>query len=273
MSQRISERQLILPALYLMSISPDKSVTTSDLIKKLEVMLQPQGVDATIISGRNDTHFSQKVRNLKSHDTFEVYGNLADYNRSGRDGRFTITTNGLKLLNENYDFLKSVISNDYQWDDTKTVLEEFAKSVKNKRPLTYIDEDTIIREGYQKQVNTKVYERSKKLRDAALRYYTKGGHIACHACAFDFKLFYGNIGDGFIELHHSKPVFMYEDEDQDKKISDAITNLVPVCSNCHRMIHRNWNKPIEVQELIANIHQFGSYKWATRSAAQLSSGT
>jgi predicted HNH restriction endonuclease len=262
MSERISEKQLILPSLYLMSIDEKKSATTTQLINKLEVILKPQGEDLAILNGRKDTKFSQKVRNLKAHDTFIKYGNLATYKS---DGTFTISPQGIEMLNQNFDFLKSVISNDFKWDDTKEVLGEFANSVKKKRKFSYIDEDTLIKEGYKKQLNAIVYERSKKLRDAAFEHYkSSDGHICCDSCKFDFKLFYGKIGDGFIELHHTKPVFMYEDEDLNKKIDLAISNLTPVCSNCHRMIHRNWSKPLAVQDLINNINQFGTFNWAKR---------
>lgn len=261
MAQVISERQLILPSLYLMSISKSNSISTTDLITGLQTILNPSPEDLASNPSRGDSKFSQKVRNLKSHDTFEKYGELADYN----DGVFTINKNGYKLLNENFDFLKSIIANDFSWEDIKTVLEAFSKSIKNKRPLTYIDEDTIIREGYKKQISASVFERSKKLRDAAFEFYLDSkGHISCEACRFDFKLFYGEIGTEFIELHHTKPVFMYQDEDVNKKINDAIKNITPVCSNCHRMIHRNWKKPLEIQNLIENINTLGTYQWSPK---------
>jgi predicted HNH restriction endonuclease len=249
-------------ALYLMSIAKDQSATTTELKKKLEIILKPQGEDLDILSGRKDSAFTQKVRNLKSHDTFSKYTDkeLATYKRQGNDGRFTITKEGYELLNKNYDFLKSIVSNDFQWQDTKDVLDEFAFSLKHKRKMNYIDEDTIIREGYKKQINATVYERSRKLRDAAFEYYkSPDGSIVCEGCDFDFKLFYGEIGTGFIELHHAKPVFMFEDEDLEKKISLAIANIKPVCSNCHRMIHRNWSKPLEIQILLGAVKQNGVF--------------
>src|SRR5665647_393313 len=105
MAQTISERQLILPSLYLMSISEEKSISTTNLIKQLEVILKPSPSDLVMNASRGDSKFSQKVRNLKSHDTFQKYGNLADY----KNGIFTINKNGHELLNENFDFLKSII--------------------------------------------------------------------------------------------------------------------------------------------------------------------
>lgn len=70
--------------------------------------------------------------------------------------------------------------------------------------------------------------RSKK--DYALRCY---GKLICEACEFDFQHFYGDIGRGFIECHHRVPL-------ANIKVSTKTTlnDLALVCSNCHRMLHR-----------------------------------
>jgi hypothetical protein len=64
---RISERDLILPALRAAATSPGGEISTTDLIQLLSDEFQPDGQDAEIIDGRQDTYFSQKVRNLISH--------------------------------------------------------------------------------------------------------------------------------------------------------------------------------------------------------------
>ncbi len=64
-----TERELILPALALLD-QHAAGLTTSDLIRELTAILEPDGHDDEILAGRNDTYFSQKVRNLVSHRTF-----------------------------------------------------------------------------------------------------------------------------------------------------------------------------------------------------------
>ena len=59
---RITESQLVLPALYLMSKSNEGYMSTSDLITNLTKVMRPTGQDAEILAGRRDTYFSQKVR-------------------------------------------------------------------------------------------------------------------------------------------------------------------------------------------------------------------
>lgn len=71
--------------------------------------------------------------------------------------------------------------------------------------------------------------RSQKLRKMCLDRYK----CYCHVCGFTFSHMYGEMGDGFIEVHHLNPLAK-------KKPNDPTTvdELRPVCANCHRMLHR-----------------------------------
>ena len=53
------------------------------LIKKMEKAMKPTGKDATILAGRGDTYFSQKVRNLKSHRDNNKMAEYTDLTPSG----------------------------------------------------------------------------------------------------------------------------------------------------------------------------------------------
>lgn len=250
---RISELQLILPSLFLMNLSSD-GLHTSDLIPKLRDLLKPEDEDLEILSGRNDDKFSQKVRNLKAHSTFERFG-YAKY----QDGVVKITDSGIKYLQENMDNLKYLLVNNFKWTDLKEGLNVVQKSNEEKRKIEIFDETITIQEGVGRFVQAKVYERSSKLRKIAIEYFTNDGDILCNACSFSFKKFYGDIGCGYIEIHHVKPVFKYEDEELDKTIENALSNLMPVCSNCHRMIHRNWKEPLQIDFLTKQISLNGIY--------------
>lgn len=91
-----SERELILPTLVLLDQAPE-GLTTSDLIRELTVILQPDGHDDEIIANRNDTYFSQKVRNLVSHRTL-VKGGLETYDPDQQ--HHAITPHGRAYLRE-----------------------------------------------------------------------------------------------------------------------------------------------------------------------------
>ena len=63
--------------------------------------------------------------------------------------------------------------------------------------------------------------------------YQSGNGLKCNVCNFDFYETYGELGKGFIECHQTIPVSEY--------VNSRNTNakdLVLVCSNCHRMLHR-----------------------------------
>lgn len=85
------------------------------------------------------------------------------------------------------------------------------------------------------------YERDKKNRKAAIKIHG----LRCKVCDFDFQEKYGDLGQGFIEIHHKVPLYSLEEE----TLVNPYTDLVPVCSNCHRMIHRSMGITYSVEEL------------------------
>lgn len=92
-------------------------------------------------------------------------------------------------------------------------------------------EETLTKsEGATKYSYSKRYERDPENRRKAIEIHG----CRCCICGFDFEMVYGERGKGFIEVHHTKPLSEVEDE----VVIDPATDLVPVCSNCHRMIHR-----------------------------------
>ena len=257
MDKRITETELILPSLYLMSLN-DGSITTTDLIQKLRYIMKPSGEDLEILSGRNDDKFSQKVRNLRAHKTFERFG-YAEYKGAARTGHVEITEEGKQHLNQNQDILTYLLINDFTYPDLTANLKKI-EAKKDKKKIETFDENIIIQEGLKRITEETTYERSKQLRDYAISYFTKHGEIDCNCCTFNFANFYGKeIGGRFIEMHHLRPIFQYEDENLIKTIKNAVNNLMPVCSNCHRMIHKNWNKPLEIKVLIDGINQNGIF--------------
>jgi 5-methylcytosine-specific restriction enzyme A len=56
----------------------------------------------------------------------------------------------------------------------------------------------------------------------------------CSLCGFDFENIYGEMGRAFVEAHHSVPLA------QLGRQTSTFGDLIAVCSNCHRMLHRNW---------------------------------
>lgn len=106
-------------------------------------------------------------------------------------------------------------------------------------PDELLSQDNFV-EGAAVQVMVNRYERDRHAREAALRYH---GYL-CMVCALDMSKKYGNIAKGFIHVHHLTPLSaIKEDYHLDPK-----TDLIPVCPNCHAMLHRR-NPPFTPQEL------------------------
>jgi HNH endonuclease len=67
------------------------------------------------------------------------------------------------------------------------------------------------------------------------------GCLVCEVCRFDFASTYGEIGDGFIEAHHRRPLSDYPIRGDVTLVED----LALVCANCHRMLHQKDDMSVE----------------------------
>jgi hypothetical protein len=95
-------------------------------------------------------------------------------------------------------------------------------------------------EGTRFEVTASVIERNPAARDACLRYHG----VRCAACNFDFAEQYGEIGSGFIHVHHLSPLSAVTEVRQ----VDPARDLIPLCPNCHAMVHRT-RPPLTIEAL------------------------
>ena len=86
-----------------------------------------------------------------------------------------------------------------------------------------------------------VLEKTSNLREKAIEIHG----VTCKVCGFNFEKKYGNIGENFIEIHHIKPMYDIRKE----ILVNPQTDLIPLCSNCHKMIHRSKRKPYTIAQL------------------------
>lgn len=100
-------------------------------------------------------------------------------------------------------------------------------------------------EGSTKKIYINTYERNSDARKKCLDHFG----YKCIVCSFDFEKMYGAIGENFIHVHHIIPISELKKEYELNPIKD----LVPVCPNCHAIIHRT--KPIlTIEELKKHIY-------------------
>jgi 5-methylcytosine-specific restriction enzyme A len=95
-------------------------------------------------------------------------------------------------------------------------------------------------EGAVERIAVNRYERNSKARDLCIQ--LRGSR--CTVCKLDFEERYGELGRGFIHVHHVRPLA----GPGAKKRVDPREDLVPVCPNCHAMLHRT-DPPMDVEEL------------------------
>ena len=130
--------------------------------------------------------------------------------------------------------------------DTRSVVSQHKKIIKHLHASIYPDEINEtneikpIYEGAKKSVTINVYERDAAARDKCIKHYG----CCCMVCNFDFVSVYGDIGKNFIHVHHLIPLADIEKE----YVVNPIEDLVPVCPNCHAMLHRK-NPPYTIDEL------------------------
>lgn len=84
-------------------------------------------------------------------------------------------------------------------------------------------------EGKARKVLVNRFERDSAARDKCIEHYGAG----CVICGFGFGAVYGPTAEGFIHVHHLKPLSDIDGEYQ----VDPLIDLRPVCPNCHAMIH------------------------------------
>lgn len=84
-------------------------------------------------------------------------------------------------------------------------------------------------EGALRRISVNAYERNPAARAKCVAHYG----TVCQACGTDFGSSYGPIADGFIHVHHLKPLSEIGCEYE----VDPIGDLRPVCPNCHAVIH------------------------------------
>jgi hypothetical protein len=103
-------------------------------------------------------------------------------------------------------------------------------------------------EGRVCQVVVNRYERDRSARSACLK---KHGY-SCSICGMDFSERYGAIGEGFIHVHHLRPLALKKAEYR----LNATKDLAPVCPNCHAMLH-TIDPPLDIDELREIWHNHG----------------
>lgn len=125
--------------------------------------------------------------------------------------------------------------------ELKEALEETGLTGEEQYPEEIpINEQTTLTEGLKRTISVNTYERNPKARQKCIEHWKP----ICSICDFDFEKKYGDLGKGFIHVHHLVPV---SDIGRTYQV-DPIKDLRPVCPNCHSILHKT-NPPLTIEEL------------------------
>jgi len=225
--------ELILALDFYMRYSPKIPEKTSSEIAEFSNLLNN-------LAGQISGYKNEKFRNANG-----VYMKLMNFRRFDPN----VTGKGLERGGKD----EKVVW-DLYWNKTHE-LSKAAKAIRNF-VSNEINDNTIgldddFQEANEGRILTRVHksrERNRKIVDKIkTSFLNRHGYLFCEACGFNFEERYGPRGNGYIECHHTKPVSELL-PNQKTNIND----LVLLCSNCHRMVHRTrpWLSIDELKNLL-----------------------
>lgn len=113
---------------------------------------------------------------------------------------------------------------------------DYLKECQEKLTQAHISHDNssiveeFLKEGSVLDSHGNRYERNREARMKCIEHYG----YSCYICGMNFEESYGEVGKGFIEVHHVVPLSQIKKEYE----IDPVKDLRPLCSNCHSMVHR-----------------------------------
>lgn len=142
--------------------------------------------------------------------------------------------------------VKSILDGFPLPDGTSTIRLELEiqenKILSSLDPLSAVSDPKF---GLKREVTINRYERNPRYRERCLEHFGP----TCRICDFDFLLIYGELGRGFCHVHHIEPL----SEAGGEHDIDPIIDLIPVCANCHAMLHQQSPalRPKDLKKILA----------------------
>jgi 5-methylcytosine-specific restriction protein A len=186
----------------------------------------------------------------------------SEYNKSGKtnivNGKLTILLNPKRSKILELEILREMLP-DQVWNPRQSGIQIRPESLKALNDLwtRYIEigeiseEESEYSEGRANQIMTTRYERNVEARNICISHYG----YKCSICNMVFEAMYGEVGKGFIHVHH---ISFISDQGELHTI-DPIEDLATVCPNCHAMLHRKINgKYLSIIDIKSRIKNDGN---------------
>ena len=181
-----------------------------------------ESIIQNLIRNKEVNEYVAKVRNSKITIDEQV-GNIVDWFSAHYTTKSKFMTEYIQEFERKRVSNKSSPSNKLKVWGYKVLTERISEEV----DASQINELT---EGSVTRILVNKYERNIKARKKCILHYG----LNCKVCEFNFKEHYGDIGENFIHVHHVKEL----NKIRGKYIINPIEDLIPVCANCHSMLHK-----------------------------------
>jgi predicted HNH restriction endonuclease len=239
----------------------DKTGESYQFPKRYKAILQP-GTKIVYYKGKARDKVFLKERLSSSPHYFgiavigEVYPDERSYKGDLRASiKYYQAFENPVLAKDGEGFLEEIPKNrlsNYWYDGVRKITEDTYNLIIKKASLKTIETEELSQsqvlqeyesreEGKPSKIYTTLYERDFYLRQQAIEIHG----VTCKGCGFNFEEKYGEYAKGLIHIHHKVPVSEYGGVMQVNPVSD----LVPLCPNCHAVVHRKKNKTLSVVEL------------------------
>ena len=219
--------------IYIYATAPQKRITYKLVVTRVNISPEEYEtkfndsayfVDPNLVSITND---KRSLFKLISVVPKQAKLSLSDLKQHGCKSSMQ---SSVKVQGELLNYIEAVLNSNIQNNDCE---------------IDYPNKDDAFYEGAVTKVLANRYERNPKARQQCIE---KLG-CKCIVCGCDFSERYGELGEGFIHVHHIVLIGSIGKE----YVLDPIKDLVPICPNCHYMLHRS-NPPMKPEELKKLLH-------------------
>lgn len=188
-------------------------------LRQIKYIMRVSKIDIPFEDSVNDKYLFGYGYDLKPTDFYARFESIAETS----DDNSKLTLESLRKLGLNSNFQGGIkVPNDilqYLLDCFIVVFDDLSQ--------TFSEGST-----YKHSITS--YKRNQQAREACLSYYG----CTCQICGINFETLYGDVGKGFIHVHHIDFISSF---DGVKHEINPCEELIPVCPNCHAMLHRKLN--------------------------------
>ena len=217
----------------------DGYILCYELLNTTKDTLLSVKIDKAHIGKRLTKRYERLLHSMGVVDSVENSITLRMWNISDEIENISQITGVLSQL---FDYELSYFETElHAWiNDNSRAIKQFPQFEQETIHNTDLPQEMFI-EGAMRDILTNKYERNRKARARCIAHYG----TACQICAIDFGVKYGEAFSGKIEVHHRKPLY----EIQEDYVVDPVKDLVPVCPNCHMVLHSKKDGVYTVEEV------------------------